>query len=209
MRYLILLFLFASVLTLQAQIEATTKDGKVVILNDDGTWKHKEDSQAGSSLPADLDNCDNWIKVEEDKVTGEKMTTSKEGVIISDDGGKTGFGITWFLTTKSPSLSIIAVGAGACVDTGAKINILFADGSRLELRNDRKFNCDGAAAVYFLGVFGKKNELNLLASKKIDTMRVWTSKSYVEKNFTEEQAVTFMKTASCMLSTAESKGSKK
>lgn len=89
-------------------------------------------------------------------------------------------------------LVIQAVGAGSCIDEGAKINILFDDGSRLELSSNGDFNCKGKATVYFGGSFGKRKELNELKTKKISTMRVWTSDSYVEKDFAQDNKDEFL-----------------
>ena len=86
---------------------------------------------------------------------------------------------------------IEAMGGGSCIDKGNKINILFTDGSRLELFSDGKFNCQGQATVYFGGIFGKESQLAELILKKIATMRVWTSNSFVEKYFSTKNSNDF------------------
>jgi len=96
-------------------------------------------------------------------------------------------------------LSIYADGAGSCIDKGSKINILFTDGTRLELLTDGDFNCKSKATVYFGDVFGKKKELNELKSKKVTTMRVWTSDSYVEEDFTTDNQNVFFYTVNCLM----------
>ncbi len=67
-------------------------------------------------------------------------------------------------------LIIQAVGAGSCIDEGSKINILFTDGTRLELVSEDDYNCKGKATAYFGDVFGKKTQLAELKTKKIQTM---------------------------------------
>ena len=47
---LILTVLVISTFSLFAQIEATTKDGKKVILNEDGTWKYENTVQSEKTL---------------------------------------------------------------------------------------------------------------------------------------------------------------
>ena len=96
-------------------------------------------------------------------------------------------------------LSIQAAGAGHCIDKGSKINILFTDGTRLELASDGDFNCDAEATVYFGDIFGKKKELQELKSKKIQTMRVWTNESYVEQDFTPENQEEFFHVVNCLV----------
>lgn len=177
--------------------EATTKSGKKVILNSDGTWKYQEEkSQTNEAKTSD---CSNYLETTEDKMTGKKTTAAKNTIIVSTDGGKKGFGIL-LMNSSSGSLiiSIQAVGAGNCIDEGNKINILFTDGSKLELASDGKFNCKGNATLYFGGVFGKKKQLIELKTKKIQTMRVWTSDGYVEKDFTQENSDDFFYTINCL-----------
>lgn len=179
---------------------ATTESGKKVILLPNGTWKYS-DTVKTSQSKLDHTDCSNWIKTEEDKVDGKSFTTMKDYLIVSKDGGKKGFGINLMQSSSGRGgviLSIKAVGAGGCIDKGAKINILFTDGSRLELFTDGDFNCKGSATVYFGGIFGKKSELSSLKEKKIDIMRVWTSDSYVEEKFTDDQAEQFKNALSCL-----------
>jgi len=185
---------------LSAQINATTKDGKDVLLNENGTWEYVKETDTESPIEMSSD-CSDYIVTETDKMTGKSSTGAKETLVISEDGGKTGFGIYALNSSSSKSLIFVvqAVGAGGCVDDDDKINILFRDGSRLELVNNGKFNCDAKMTLYFGGSFGKKKQLEELATKEIETMRVWTSKSYVEKDFSSEQSKRLMKTISCLM----------
>ena len=143
-------------------------------------------------------NCDEYISRNVDKVTGNKSVSSKEMLIISKDGGKNGFGIFMMKVSKSIILNITAVGAGSCIDDDAKMNILFRDGTRLQLTNDGKFNCDANYTQYFGNVFGKKKELEMFKTKEVETMRVWTTKSYVEEDFTPEQSKQLMNMFICL-----------
>jgi hypothetical protein len=185
-----------STVGLFAQTEATTNDGKKVILNDDGTWKYAETKTSESNVSFE---CSDLISTETDKMTGKSSTGAKKTLIISDDGGKNGFGIYLLNGSNSTIFSIQAVGAGSCIDDDNKMNVLFRDGTRLELQNDGKFNCDAKFTLYFGGAFGKKKELEMFKTKEVETMRIWTSKSYVEKNFTTEQSKQLMKTVECLL----------
>lgn len=197
MKKLILTVVVLSISTFSmlAQTTATTKDGKKVILNDDGTWKY--DTTVVAEKKVDLE-CSELISTETDKMTGKSSTASKKTLIISDDGGKNGFGIFLMKSSNSIIFSIQAVGAGSCIDDDSKMNILFRDGTRLELVNNGKFNCKAKFTLYFGGAFGKKKELEMLRTKEIETMRVWTSKSYVEKDFSSEQSKQLMKTVDCL-----------
>jgi len=178
--------------------KATTENGKNVFLNDDGTWNYADTFKTETTY-LDPNDCSNWVRTEEDKVSGVSFTSMKEYLIVSKNGGKNGFGITLMLTDRNTIiLSIKAVGAGGCIDKGGKINILFTDGSRLELASDGDFNCKGNATIYFGSVFGKKKQLEELKTKKIDVMRVWTSNSYVQENFDDDQAEQFKNAINCL-----------
>lgn len=182
-----------------AQTEATTTDGKKVILNSDGTWEYAE-TKIEKTERTDNSDCSNYISTEVDKVTGSSTVAAKDMLIVSRDGGKNGFGI-YVLKSERGSIifSIQAVGAGNCIDDKNKMNILFRDGTRLELINDGKFNCDAKYTQYFGGVFGKKKELEMFRTKEVETMRIWTSRSYVEENFTSDQSKELMNVVNCLL----------
>jgi hypothetical protein len=195
---ILMTFLLTTTLALGQSQKATTEIGKKVILNGDGTWKYA-DTVVSSSTYLDSNDCSNWIKTKEDKVSGKSFTTMKDYLVVSNDGGKKGLGISLMSTEKnSIILNIKAAGAGGCIDKGAKINILFTDETRLELATESDFNCKGNATVYFGDVFGKKKQLKELQTKKIDVMRVWTSDSYVEEKFEVEQAEQFKNVINCL-----------
>jgi hypothetical protein len=185
---------------LLSQTKAITTDGKEVILLDTGTWKYTNEKQESEPTPTieEISDCSKYIMTEEDKVTGTKTTTIKEMLIVSNDGGKNGFGIYILQGTKSIIFSIKAIGAGSCIDDTNKMNILFRDGSRLELTNDGKFNCDSNYTQYFGGVFRKTKELEMLKTKEVEIMRIWTSKSFVEETFTSEQSKVLLNTTRCL-----------
>jgi hypothetical protein len=195
----ILLMSIISFLTGNAQtLEATTRDGKKVILNPDGTWKFA-DSASNTARNAPLD-CNNLIVTETDQVTGITTTSAKKTQVISTDDGKNRLGI--FMLKTSPEYLILiiqATGGGPCADKGAKINFLFTDGSRLELASDGDFNCKAELTVYFGGVFGKKKQLDLLKSKKIQTIRAWTMDSYVQMDLSSEQQDEFHAVINCLM----------
>jgi hypothetical protein len=195
--FLIALIALTSVMGGTAQTKATTEDGKKVVLNEDGTWKYES---ATTDTPTTGYECSDLVFTETDKMTGTSSTSAKETLIISEDGGKSGFGITLLNGSNSLIVSIQAVGAGSCINDDSKMNILFRDGTRLEFVNNGKFNCDAKFTLYLGGSFGKKSQLNLLKTKEIETMRIWTTKSYVEKDFSKDQSVKLKSIISCLTS---------
>lgn len=178
-----------------AQMEATTKDGHTVILNNDGCWKFVEAMKEAS--PTVL-GCADVIIDQTDIVTGNKTRSTKEGIIVSKDG-KNGFGIHLFQGTgKALIFSATVVGAGPCIDDNNKMNVLFRDGTRIELLHEGDFNCEGSFTLYLGGAFGKKREMEYFMTREVKIMRIWTSKSYVEEELTSDNSKTLKKAFECL-----------
>jgi hypothetical protein len=180
-----------------AQTGATTDNGERVILNTDGTWEYEKLDT--SKVSEDRYSCESLITTEVDKVSGVSTVAAKEILIVSKDGGTNGVAFYPFISSsKNIIMSISAYGGSACIDDDAKMNVLFRDGSRIVLYNDAKFNCDRKFTLYFGGVFGKKKELNQLCEKEIETVRVWTSKGYVEETLDSDQSKELMSVLNCL-----------
>lgn len=145
------------------------------------------------------DDCSNWIKTIEDKVSGTKTIIGKETIIVSDDGVN-GMGITIMQGLKSIILNITAtaVDASRCVDESSQVIFLFTDGTRISVITDNNFNCKNNATIYFLDIFGKLYEYEQLTTKNIDIIRVYKSTGYVEKKLSSEQANNFRNQLKCI-----------
>ncbi len=195
---LLVLFLVLSSVYAFPQLKATTQDGREILLKEDGTWSFVEEPiEKGSSVNL---QCEDLITKEIDKVTGKSNISAKDPLIISNkDDDK--LSILFLKGDKNVIIvAVQAIGASRCIDDDNKINILFRDGTRLELRNNGKFNCDAMNTQYFGGLFGKEKELNMLREKEIETMRVWTSNGFVEEDFTLEQSAKFKIIMDCLSS---------
>jgi len=191
--FVLLLLSFTS---LSAQQEATTNDGKKVILNDDKTWNYYEPEQQLDDKSADQD-CSKYIISEKDEMTGKTYISSSETIILSDDEGVTGIGVTCILSNKTVIVIFQAIGASNCIDKDDEINILFRDDTRITLGNDSKFNCERKSTVYLGSAHGRKDDLRQLMEKEIKSVRVWTSDGYVQSSFTKDDSVRFMRSLVC------------
>ena len=194
MNVIFLLLLLMSSICFAEQI-AVLPDGKKIIVFDNGTWKAEESVKP--ILSVFDSSCSALTEIKTDKVTGKTSTTNKEPIIITKDD-KNGIVINIIKFSEGLILSIKAIGAGNCIDEGDKIYVLFSDKSKLELASDGDFNCDSKATIYFGGVFGKKAQLRELLAKRIETIRVWTNNSFVEEDFTKENADAFYYTLRCL-----------
>lgn len=177
-----------------SQISATTSSGKKVTLKSNGTWEYLKTNTKSSSISL---SCEDLISEETDKVTGRKSIAAKENIILSQDGGKTGFGIFIMKSTRSMIFSTKVVGSG-CIEKAAKMNILFRDGSKTTLYHKGDFNCKGKHTVYLGGAFGLKKQLSWLKTKEVETIRVWTSSSYVQEDLSPAESKQLMKTFMCL-----------
>ena len=141
--------------------------------------------------------CDSLTTFRHDKMTGNEYYSSATFAITED--GDNGF-ITYILNSNGTITWVVeAYGASSCIDKGEKINILFTDGTRMELSNVRSFACDNKSTVYFGKVFGHKKELKKLSSVTIAAMRVWTEKGFVHEEFPEDKATKIRDSFNCLM----------
>ncbi|MBU2650111.1 MAG: hypothetical protein KKA81_04175 [Bacteroidetes bacterium] len=191
-RYLLILSVFFFVGIGFAQQNATTDDGKKVVLNEDGTWDYVTENTGG--IPGD---CSTYIVTDSDKITGESSTSTIRKIVVSKDGGETGLIFYGFLSEGKLTITMEVYGASLCMQPGSHINILFRDGSKLDLQNNNKYNCENKGAMFFGDSWGKKKELQLLMKKEIETMRVYTADGFVQEDFTPENSRDLMETLKC------------
>jgi hypothetical protein len=98
--FLTILLIFTS--QVFGQVKTINKDGKAIILNDDGTWRY--DDSNSETIPS-LD-CSDLITTYLDKVTGFTGRASKEPIIVSKDL-KNGF--RFYLIEKNSIFVIISL----------------------------------------------------------------------------------------------------
>jgi hypothetical protein len=188
-----------TILSAFAQTEAVTNEGRKAILSDDGTWKYIDTKSETRETTNNFD-CSNYIMTEIDKVTGISSLTAKEILIVSNDGGNNGFSFYILKSYRGTIIfSIQVVGASNCIDDDDKMNVLFRDGTRIELTNDADFNCDANYTQYFGDIFGRMKELEMFRTKEVETIRIWTSNGYIEEDFNSEQSKQLIHTVDCLL----------
>jgi uncharacterized protein (TIGR02145 family) len=191
--FLSILLIFTS--QVFGQVKTINKDGKAIILNDDGTWRY--DDSNSETIPS-LD-CSDLITTYLDKVTGFTARINKDAIIVSKDL-KNGF--SFYLIEKNSIfvINLTVLGARTCIDETSKMNILFRDGTRLEFINNADYNCDGNFILYFGGRYGRIKLLEQLMTKEIEIMRIGTSQGNVDMDFTSENSLEFVKLLECLSS---------
>jgi hypothetical protein len=144
--------------------------------------------------------CDSLTTQTRDRVSGDTITISNKPIALTDNAGKTGIAITCLKYEGNVILSFKVVGAGSCISEADKINFVLADSSRLEIKNDHKFNCQGAMKLYFGGPFGKAEQLQKLLSSNVVTIRAWVGNNFIQKELTKKQAEQLRDTIRCLSS---------
>ncbi len=174
-----------------AQTEATTPDGKKVILNNDGTWLYAE--------------CGNLIKTE--NLKGKIYTSGRDNISISETGKNTGIDVTLLKGTGSTIINFKYNGSDIkCVSKDAPFSIEFADGTKIDLKSMADLNCEGSVSLFLGEQIGNEAELKLLTTKKIKKLIIEYSvkengqfvKIKGDYTPTAEQADKIMKTIKCL-----------
>lgn len=144
-------------------------------------------------------DCDQYVTTTTDKVTGQSYTHSNEDFILTNSDGLEALNIIILKRANgSIAFSLRVLSEVTCIDDKSKMNILFRDGSRLELVNDGKFNCDGRYIQCFGGLCGKKRHLKKMATLEIETIRIGTLNSFVQFDLTNEESLQLLNVFKCI-----------
>jgi len=205
-------------------------DGRKVILNPDGTWRYETPADTSvtvrTTVPIAIDsvravavdsvkkvppkpvvkrvplnlNCSALIAVER-SIQGDKFVAQSKTIKVASDS-TTGFAISFYKSKNGPLIWTTAISAkGHCIKEEGKMLIVMKDGTRYQVDNNGKPNCDGSFKLYFGGLYGKETQLESMQSQEIAAIKVWTSNSFVEETFSEDHSSLFKATINCMLST--------
>lgn len=96
---------------------------------------------------AQTTDCDQILMTELDSLSQELTLHAKKNIIVSEDTRKIGFAVYGAYMHETVTLTIHSVGAGACVNEGDKVRLVFTDSTTLELANMGKFNCQAVSSV--------------------------------------------------------------
>jgi hypothetical protein len=197
---IIIITLITSTTAQTQTLNATTDKGEKVKLNSNGTWDYEENSKKYEEFSYDTSACSKWIEIVDKDKNGDKFATMKDFLIISKDRAANGFGINLILSRKIIILNVTTRvnSEYVCVEKGAKLEILFSDSTKIELKSIEDTNCKGKAKVIFDGNFADNIHLNEILSKKIGSIRVWINNNFVEHKFEELQSYQFNNVLKCL-----------
>lgn len=173
-----LFLVFAMVtLTFAQNQEATTTDGKKVILKPDGTWKYLEIETKKVETPKsdiDLSDCKYW-KNEVDEFTGDVKKYTKSQKI-----GKSKYSyLNMELRRFDDSYLIFARYTGdlGCVSSDSYIMIKLQNGETVKIINFGDVDCGENAPMYF---DLSKDNFNTLLQSPVDKIRVSGTEYYAD-----------------------------
>lgn len=150
---------------------------------------------------AQTTECDHILITELDSLSNELLIHAQKNIIVSQDGGKTGFTVYGAYMHNTVALTIHSVGAGACVNEGDKLVLVFADSAKLELANMAKFNCQAESSIYFNSALNNADQLQILAEKQIARITVWTKKKNLTRNVSDQTSTEIRELFSCLNAT--------
>jgi len=164
-----------------AQTEATTNDGRKVLLNDDGTytWVTTEKEESSNEDTEE----EYFIGKHVDDMTDKVFYYSSKKLICQDKAKGEGFALSYDFdgktdnTIKISGLSLKVVGLD-CVEN-TELLFLFDDDSKLSIKSWNDFNCKGNAWYQLTS-----SQTNELGSKTIKKIRVQNGRNY--KSYTHE-----------------------
>ncbi|MEM8893237.1 MAG: hypothetical protein AAGC88_01590 [Bacteroidota bacterium] len=170
-----------------SQMRATTEDGRAVLLLRDGTWRFANAAEA----PASYD-CNDLTQVEGSNAAAQKplKIQGKNGGSVSLYPKKGGKYVTMILATE---------GDESCMITGSVVNLMFRDGTQMDMKNSGENNCDGRGLLT-MGTNDKSNQLlTMLKTKELSSIRVWNKTSSILATLDPEQSKLMLNTVWCLL----------
>lgn len=173
---------------LHAQITATTGDGRVVILLEDGTWKfdttrvatkkapklkkRKKGAQGPTNPALNAIKCADITVNKTDSQLGEEVMALANTMEIKEAGrNKLIIGLS---AKKGGTLiwDINLIGEQGCKNRTPTVKLAFTDGSKMTLEVANDFVCDTNTTLYLGKKLGKKDEVLKLQNKTISSVTV-------------------------------------
>lgn len=155
--------------------------------------------QSNTYSQSDEIDCTGYIETFSDRMTGKTSLHSIEYVNVPETSGESGISMSLYQRSGADLIINFKVyGAGNCIGEDNSIIILLEDDNRIFETNKSDFNCENNAQVFFFKGLNK-DKLNLLKTKKVIAIRVYTQNGYVEKDFSEKNQNDFINIVNCIL----------
>ncbi|HYG37231.1 MAG TPA: hypothetical protein VD908_01370 [Cytophagales bacterium] len=175
-KILFVLFLLINTVVYSQQ-RATTSDRRVVILNENGTWKFEEEIVEPTTISFTPEGkCDFWVTSKSDKVEGIDYKINRETIFFSNNFKNKNVGIG--IVNSNGKINLKFYLSKGCLEEKSRIVFLFEDSTRLELTTSNKANCKGNASISL----NDKSIINDLITKEINIVRIYTKDGFIEQS---------------------------
>lgn len=150
------------------------------------------------------DSACSVIHLFNDKISGTSTWAQNDLLYLNDESGNQ-FGTVYasVLPPDNIQQAVLSINFKLrkklmCIDKNDLITILFRDGYRTTLKNKRRYNCDGEAAIYFGGVFEADSVFSEFKDRYIEAVRIQGTDNNADFFFTESDSRNFKLILMCL-----------
>ncbi len=142
-------------------------------------------------------DCTTHTKIIEDRVEGVSAVTLKDVITFKSKDGS--YMLINMINNPNGYISMdFILSNHACINKNAKAKFLFSDSTRMESFTETKFNCKGNIEFKFGTSYGNIDEAKKLMQKTIDTIRIYTEDSFIDRKLTIAEAKKFKESFTCI-----------
>ncbi|GGB65906.1 hypothetical protein GCM10007424_02300 [Flavobacterium suaedae] len=177
--FTVTLLLFLTPFFVHSQIEAKTKDGREVILNNNGTWIYSD------SL------CNYFIKTKTYS-NGKSVVYANNSIKVKGEGENSGLEIMLMKTSQSIVFTITTLDKEIwCVDKTTIATVEFTNGKTIDLQQMGNENCNGDFSCFLSEVMENNKELKKLCKYMIKSITIAYTINNSESTVTNSVKTTF------------------
>lgn len=202
------LFLLLAV-SVQAQIKATTEDGREVILNKDGTWSYVEETKKKEEkkskrkevvTPPKIETipCEQVVADQRNQLLGEFKGLQKRLVFSTSTAHKLSADLR--LTSNGTMVwNIKLTGVKGCKEQTPTLFLHFDDDSVEELPVATDFICDDEISIYLVNKRNNKSLFKSLRTKQITRLEIESRRGRISQPVVEEESRVLYSAVGCLL----------
>lgn len=158
--FTVTLLFFFTPFFVHSQIEAKTKNGREVILNNNGTWIYS-------------DSLCNYFTKTKTYSNGKSVVYANNSIKVKGEGENSGLEIMLMKTSQSIVFTITTLDKEIwCVDKTTIATVTFTNGKTIDLQQMGNENCNGDFSCFLSEVMGNEKELKKLCKHMIKSITI-------------------------------------
>lgn len=158
--FTVILLLFLTPFFAYSQIEAKTKNGREVILNNNGTWIYS-------------DSLCNYFTKTKTYSNGKTVVYANNSIKVKGEGKNSGLEIVLMKSSQSIIFTITTQDKQIwCVDKTTIATVEFTNGKTIELQQMGNENCNGDFSCFLSEVMSNEKELKKLCKHMIKSITI-------------------------------------